>query len=32
MGDAAVKILLCGDVKGRLHALYKRFETVRSPS
>ena len=31
MADAAAprKILLCGDVGGSLHALYKRFETVR---
>jgi hypothetical protein len=29
MGDA-VKVLLCGDVKGNLRSLYKRFDTVRT--
>ena len=28
MGDA-VKVLLCGDVRGQLKALYKRFDVVR---
>jgi hypothetical protein len=27
---AARKILLCGDVGGSLHALYKRFDTARA--